>query len=209
MEQYLLASETKVRRTEVGAFLRARRNDLDPAGRGLVLARRRRAAGLLREEVASLAGVSTTWYTFLEQGRDINPSPSVIDRVMDVLELDIEQRGYVRRMLFGSRAEVSQPLVAAELVDDLMPLVGGSSTPVYAADRNADLLGWNDAFREWYGPAATAGRSGGDSPPNLLWWLLTSEDARDRLPHWQAEVQDMIARVRGEQPSGAGIDRRR
>ena len=63
-----------IRRRELGAFLRSRRERINPEQVGLRPSRRRRTPGLRREEVAQLAGVGVTWYTWLEQGRDINPS---------------------------------------------------------------------------------------------------------------------------------------
>src|SRR5690242_18900745 len=71
-------SEAYLRRRELGAFLRSRRERLTPADVGLPEGGRRRTPGLRREEVASLAGVGMTWYTWLEQGRDINASDQVL-----------------------------------------------------------------------------------------------------------------------------------
>jgi DNA-binding XRE family transcriptional regulator len=72
-------------RRELGHFLRTRRARITPAEVGLPAGARRRAAGLRREEVAVLAGLSPTWYTYLEQGRDIHPSAQVLDSLARVL----------------------------------------------------------------------------------------------------------------------------
>ena len=66
------------RRKQLGAFLRARRESLDPQRLGLPRVGRRRTPGLRREEVAMLADVGVTWYTWLEQGREVNPSEAVL-----------------------------------------------------------------------------------------------------------------------------------
>src|SRR3954447_7018272 len=77
------------RRAELGEFLRARREALRPADVGLPPGGRRRTPGLRREEVALLAGVSVTWYTWLEQGRRINASTDVLRSIGRVLRLDV------------------------------------------------------------------------------------------------------------------------
>ncbi|MEV5329878.1 helix-turn-helix transcriptional regulator [Nonomuraea sp. NPDC052634] len=76
------------RRRQLKDFLRAKRGALTPAGVGLPDAGRRRTPGLRREEVAVLAGVGVSWYTWLEQGRDIKVSDAVLDAVARALLLD-------------------------------------------------------------------------------------------------------------------------
>jgi len=73
-------------RKQLGAFLRARRESLDPQRLGLPRSGRRRTPGLRREEVALLADVGVTWYTWLEQGRDVNPSSAVMAAVAKALQ---------------------------------------------------------------------------------------------------------------------------
>ena len=73
-------------RKQLGAFLRARRESLDPQRLGLPRSGRRRTPGLRREEVAMLADVGVTWYTWLEQGRDVNPSSAVMAAVAKALQ---------------------------------------------------------------------------------------------------------------------------
>src|SRR5262245_3066540 len=78
----------ELRRRELGAFLRSRRERVQPEDVGVRYARRRRTPGLRREEVAQLAGVGVTWYTWLEQGRDIHPSAQVLDAISRTLQFD-------------------------------------------------------------------------------------------------------------------------
>src|SRR4051794_17955647 len=89
-----MVKETE-RRTVLGTFLRTRRGQVDRAEHGLPPAGRARTGGLRREEVALLSGVSSTWYTWLEQGRDINPSRQVIDAVATTLRLSAAEHDYV------------------------------------------------------------------------------------------------------------------
>src|SRR6266542_6076359 len=80
------------RRTELAAFLRSRRERIRPDEVGLPPGGRRRTPGLRREEVAHLAGVGVTWYTWLEQGRDVRPSSEVLGALADALRLDRAER---------------------------------------------------------------------------------------------------------------------
>src|ERR1700733_12265005 len=86
------------RRTERAAFLRARRERILPEDVGLPPGTRRRTAGLRREELAQLAGVGVTWYTWLEQGRKINASVQVLDAVATTLRLDATERAHLFRL---------------------------------------------------------------------------------------------------------------
>src|SRR5262252_232424 len=86
------------RRAELGAFLRSRRERITPGDVGLPPGIRRRTAGLRREEVAMLAGVGVTWYTWLEQGRQINASTQVLDAVARTLRLDRAEREHLYRL---------------------------------------------------------------------------------------------------------------
>ncbi|MFL6561192.1 MAG: helix-turn-helix domain-containing protein, partial [Bacillus sp. (in: firmicutes)] len=76
-------------------FLKAKRSKLNPQMVGLPPGTRRRTPGLRREEVAQLAGVSTTWYTWLEQGREIKVSTSVLDAISDALQLNKDEKKYL------------------------------------------------------------------------------------------------------------------
>src|SRR5258708_18886115 len=97
------------RRAELAAFLRSRRERITPEDVGLAPGIRRRTAGLRREEVAMLAGVGVTWYTWLEQGRPINASTQVLDAVARTLKLDQPEREHLYRL-----ADVPEAAAAAE-----------------------------------------------------------------------------------------------
>src|SRR6266567_6539337 len=86
------------RRAEWAAFLRSRRERITPDEVGLPPGVRRRTAGLRREEVALLAGVGITWYTWLEQGRPINASWQVLDAIAHTLRMDATQRWHLYRL---------------------------------------------------------------------------------------------------------------
>src|SRR5436309_12421078 len=86
------------RRLELAAFLRSRRERISPGDVGLPPGPRRRTPGLRREEVAQLAGVGVTWYTWLEQGRPINASVQVLDAIAAGLRLGASERWHLYRL---------------------------------------------------------------------------------------------------------------
>src|SRR4051812_2197074 len=94
----IAGSYSKARREELAAFLRNRREHVTPADVGIAPGSRRRTPGLRREEVAHLAGVGLTWYTWLEQGRPINASVQVLDAVARTLRLDRAEREHLYRL---------------------------------------------------------------------------------------------------------------
>src|SRR5947209_20275373 len=99
---------------ELGQFLRARRLLVDPATKGLPVGKRR-TPGLRREEVAILASISPSWYTFLEQGRDIRPSEPVLNALADVLELTAAERRYMHLLALGGAPHRDQPVTEEAL----------------------------------------------------------------------------------------------
>src|SRR3984957_9009638 len=95
MAPVVLDDAGSLRRAELGQFLRSRRERLTPQQAGVIYAGRRRTPGLRREEVAQLAGLSMTWYTWLEQGRDIKVSDQVLDALSRTLRLDHDERSHL------------------------------------------------------------------------------------------------------------------
>ena len=134
-------------RKELGAFLSSRRARLRPGELGLPT-EQRRTPGLRREEVALLAGVSVSWYTWLEQGRDIGVSADVLKRLSTVLRLDRTESLHL--LALSSR----QPLVIAtgeQLSDGLVYLVQAvDSVPAYIRNIRLDILAWNPAAADLF-----------------------------------------------------------
>lgn len=137
----------ELRRSELAAFLRSRRSRISPGDAGLPAGRRRRTAGLRREEVAQLAGVGITWYTWLEQGRPINASAQVLDAVARTLRLDPVEREHLFRLALGpiadgpaSHAVALGPQVQ-QILDQLSPL------PASVTTERFDVLAWNRPFQ--------------------------------------------------------------
>jgi transcriptional regulator with XRE-family HTH domain len=139
------------RRREAGEFLRSRRERLAPADVGLPNGFRRRTPGLRRDEVAMLADIGTTWYTWLEQGRDVRPSNELLSALAEALRLDPTERRHLF-VLYDRRAP-ERPLLGPERVDEPLRRMLDSLTgqPAYVLGRRWDILAWNRAADAVYG----------------------------------------------------------
>jgi transcriptional regulator with XRE-family HTH domain len=137
------ASPPTERRTELAAFLRTRRERIGPQDVGLPPGSRRRTAGLRREEVAQLAGVGVTWYTWLEQGRPINASSQVLDAIARTLKLDPVERTHLFR-LADTRGPCSPQCPLPAEVQDVLDAF--TAVPAYVINERFDLLAWNDMY---------------------------------------------------------------
>ncbi|MBP2705160.1 helix-turn-helix domain-containing protein [Microbispora sp. RL4-1S] len=128
----------------LGDFLRARRELLRPEQTGLVSGGRRRVSGLRREEVALLAGVSTDYYTRLEQGRERHPSAQVLDAVCRVLQLDEQSRALLDRLARPSTRRRRRPRSAEKVSDHLVRLMEAwPDTPAFVIGIRLDILARN------------------------------------------------------------------
>jgi transcriptional regulator with XRE-family HTH domain len=141
------ASRAVERRTELAAFLRTRRERISPEDVGLPPGHRRRTAGLRREEVAQLAGVGVTWYTWLEQGRPINVSTQVLDAIARTLKLDAVERAHLFRLAgvpgsdaLGSCVDCTLPPEVQDVLDAF------TSIPASVVNERFDLLAWNRMY---------------------------------------------------------------
>ncbi len=133
------------RRRELGAFLRSRRERITPDQVGLPVSGRRRTPGLRREEVGTLAGVGVTWYTWLEQGRDIHVSDDVLDAIGRTLQFDAHERRHLFALAGSSEALPSRdcPVVTPPvriMLDQLDPL------PACVLNGRFDILAYNRPY---------------------------------------------------------------
>ncbi len=137
------------RRAELAAFLRSRRERITPEDVGLPPGIRRRTSGLRREEVAMLAGVGVTWYTWLEQGRRINASTQVLDAVARTLKLDQPEREHLYRLADVPEAAAAADGAAqvAHVAPEMQRILDGMTTlPASILNERFDLLAWNHAY---------------------------------------------------------------
>lgn len=194
-----MTDATTGRRHELGLFLRARRERTAPSDVGLPASTRRRTPGLRREELATLAGISTTWYTFLEQGRDVRASAQVLMAIANALRLDEPGRAH----LLAIAADNPRPVEQVEhLAPDVAAVPGMvEPNPAYVTGSSYDILAWNDAAAALF-PGAT------ERPqPNLARWIFTDPSAREVLPDWTLVAQGLLARLRANAGKHPGSPR--
>ena len=139
----------EARRRELGTFLRSRRERVRPEEVGLRLTRRRRTPGLRREEVAQLAGVGVTWYTWLEQGRDINPSAQVLDAIARTLQFDRHERSHLFTLAGVATTTVADD--CAKLCPTVQPLIDQLEPfPACVLNARLDLIAFNQAYGSFF-----------------------------------------------------------
>ncbi len=179
---------------QVGDFLRHRRSVVSPEDAGVVSHTPRRVAGLRREEVAELAGVSLTYYTRLEQGVARHPSTQVLDAVARALNLSSVERAHLHRLAGTARtvpARRRSVATAMQALLDRMPDVAGIAlSPVQ------DIVAWNRL-----GHAVTAGHLDpgapyGPTPPNKVALLFTDPASRALHREWEHEASLAVASLR-------------
>lgn len=183
------------RRRELGDFLRRRREDLVRAGYDLPPVGRNRLTGLRREEVAYLAGLSVTWYTWLEQGRDIHPSRQVLDAIAHTLRLSTAEHAYALTLAgyAPSPAAESAPVNAAPAhLQRLLDAQGDS--PAFAIAPDWSIAAWNLAYAALYPGVATVA----PVDRNLLLFIYTDPAVRRLLPDWEATSRHFLAEYRAE-----------
>jgi transcriptional regulator with XRE-family HTH domain len=181
----------------LGAFLRERRGRVTPADVGLPPAGRRRTPGLRREEVAQLAGVGVTWYTWLEQGRAPNPSDQVLDAVARTLRLRPEERRHLM-ILAGraadTRADVPNPLMEVRpehiaLLERLLPFPAAIQTATY------DLVAANRSYRFLFGDLDSVD----PADRNCAWLLFMNDEWRNSLVEPDVVLRDLAGRLRARE----------
>jgi transcriptional regulator with XRE-family HTH domain len=180
-------------RRELGEFLRSRRHQVDPRDTGLPPGGARRTPGLRREEVALLSGVSSTWYTWLEQGRDIHPSRQVVDALARTLRMSPAEHGYVLRLTGHAGPAPADP--AQEVpghVQRLLDALGPS--PAYALTADWTIAAWNRAYERLYPGVARVPAAG----RNLLELVFTDPAVRSLLADWETDSRRFLTQFRAE-----------
>ena len=183
-----------MRKRELGAFLRSRRERITPAEVGLPEGARRRTPGLRREELAMLAGVGATWCTWLEQGRDVKPSNEVLAALADALRLDAAERRHL--YILAGRAPPNPRPTNVERVEQPLrhTLASLSIQPAYVMGRRWDVLAWNPAAAAIFGDY---GALQGDAR-NIMHLLFTDLRHRRLLVDWENLARVALGRFRAE-----------
>jgi transcriptional regulator with XRE-family HTH domain len=181
------------RRAELADFLRMRRASLKPDDVGLPNGGRRRTPGLRREEVAHLAGVGTTWYTWLEQGRDVRASLDVLEALARALRLTPAERTHL--VLLG-RGEEPPPCKSEERVSPTVrrTIDNLGHNPAYVLGRRWDYLAWNAATVALFGDLGAVPRAS----RNHVWMHFMDPARREMFPDWARSTRITAAKFRAD-----------
>ena len=180
-------------RDELAAFLRARRDALSPADVGLPAGRARRTKGLRREEIAMLAGVSVTWYTWLEQGRPINASVDVLEALARAMRLDDAERRHLLALATRTAPHTTLDQDVADAPDALVRLIAAMEpAPAYVLGPRWEFLAWNRAQARLYPIIERL------EPPerNLLWVVFAEPSTRALIGEWASQARRILAEFR-------------
>jgi transcriptional regulator with XRE-family HTH domain len=182
-------------RAALADFLRARRRALSPSQVGLPVGRSRRTPGLRREEVAMLAGVSVTWYTWLEQGRRINASTDVLRAIGRALRLDDAGLDHLTAL---GQPSASAPVAIPTYGPDDVPsalrrlIDAFEPAPAYVLGPRWEFAAWNTAQGRLYPRLATLA----EADRNLLWVLFCDPATRELIVDWDLHARQALAEFR-------------
>ncbi|WP_028601186.1 helix-turn-helix transcriptional regulator [Ottowia thiooxydans] len=185
-------------RKDLAVFLRARRAEISPLDVGMSIGARRRTPGLRREELCHLAGVGLTWYTWLEQGRDINFSRGALNRLAGALKLNTSERNHLFALAQQPIFEV--PAEQATVSPQLQRVLDVIGTPAYIIDRHWDILAWNQPTSDLFGDFAN--RNGQER--NLVWLVFADPSYRHLFVNWEQDAQRVLAKFRVAYARGGG-----
>ncbi|MGQ3091003.1 MAG: helix-turn-helix transcriptional regulator [Methylophilus sp.] len=184
------------RRQELAEFLQAMRQRGSPEAFGFPSGSRRRTQGLRREEVAQLAGISATWYTWIEQAREINVSPDALDRLATALKLSKTERSYLFDMADRRDPQAHQSEVDTA-PETLVSILSQIQVPAYIMGRTWDLLAWNQAAAALFtGLLDIAWPTG--QHPNLLRFVFANPLARQFVVNWEMRSRRLVAEFRAD-----------
>ncbi len=177
---------------ELGDFLRTRRARLTPEEVELPRGSRRKTPGLRRAEVAQLVGVSVDWYTWLEQGRSITPSTQVLERLVQTLRLDANERTH----LFFLARQQAPPALLQE-IESVSPALQHflnqfGNRPAFVTGRRWDTLAWNDAGCAVFGDF----RLRTPRERNTVWGIFTNPLSRQFIVDWEEDARQILAQFR-------------
>lgn len=182
---------TQIRYTELGDFLKTRRNKIKPEQLGLPAGTRRRTPGLRREEVAQLSGIGLTWYTWLEQGRAINVSDDVLDSLSRVYLLSDEERNHLYILANKPITKVKGEFQSvSNALTRILEKFDVSFCPAYIMDYHWNLIAWNKCAVATFGdfnllPAYQR---------NVIYMMFCNQEYMELFDNWEFHAKGIIAR---------------
>jgi transcriptional regulator with XRE-family HTH domain len=181
------------RRRSLGDFLRTHRERLAPAALGLPTGPRRRTPGLRREELAQLCGLSATWVSWIEQGRDVAVSAAALGRLARALRLSPAERAYLFELAARRDPALPEPVPEAAVPAGVTAVLAAFPGPAYLLDRLWTAQAWNArAVRLFVGWLDGAGDR------NLLRYIFLAPAARRLLPDWPERARRVLAEFRAD-----------
>ncbi len=182
----------KQRYLELADFLKTRRAKILPSQVGLPQGTRRRTPGLRREEVAQLAGIGVTWYTWLEQGRPIQVSTQILESLSQVFLLDRNERNHLFTL-----ARQPQPVELPSYQGVINPSIQNvldslTLSPSFIMDQRWNVIGWNKAAGFVFGDYSKMNVR----ERNIVWMMFTNSEYKELFVDWEAHAQGMLARFR-------------
>jgi hypothetical protein len=179
------------RHTELGDFLKTRRNKIKPEQLGISPGSRRRTPGLRREEVAQLAGIGLTWCTWLEQGREINVSDSVLDSLSRVFLLTDEERSHLYALANKSLPKLAEAVPALnDRVVNFLEKLDLLSCPAYITDNHWNLIRWNKCATIVFGDFGQLPKH----EQNSIHLMFCNKDYMSLFEQWELHAKEMLAR---------------
>jgi transcriptional regulator with XRE-family HTH domain len=179
-------------RRELARFIRSLRERMTPAQAGISTGGRRRTPGLRREEVAQLCGVSTNWYTWIEQGRNVSVSPFALARLADTFRLGHAQRAYLFEMA-GKRDPEDGRADSDRYPLAVLDCVKAIDAPAYILDREWNACAWNAKAEHLF-----VGWLDRPDEPNLLRFIFLRPGARSLIRDWEERARRVTAEFRAD-----------
>jgi transcriptional regulator with XRE-family HTH domain len=181
----------EVQRKQLADFLKGCRARLTPSDLGLPDSSRRRTPGLRREDVAALAGVSVTWYTWLEQGRDIRVSDDVLEKISTTLRMTKTEREFLFSLVQHRPAPLVEPL-DGHVSEALSRMIEALHVPALVMTLGWDVMAWNPIMSAVFSDYETMV----PGERNLLQHLLTDERYQEDLDEYRKIARRIIAKFR-------------
>jgi transcriptional regulator with XRE-family HTH domain len=179
-------------RRELSDFLKTRRARLAPADVGLPAGHGRRSRGLRREEVAVLAGVGLTWYTWLEQGRAIQVSTPFLENLARALRLSEAERAHLFALAQRRPPPIAPPPSPPRALERVQGILDAIDSPAYARNSPFDVVAWNAANTRMFGDFAAVP----EAERNVFKLMFTRPRYRETMLNWEEDARSLVAKLR-------------